>query len=79
MGRFGRIRTSGKQILVADVKGGVRVRGEHDAVLADNVPRTAVLVAKSITDLYAPNISPIALPLEITNECQKGRFHPREC
>jgi hypothetical protein len=50
-------RTATKQVLEADVKGGVGVRSEDDSGLARNVLGPAVFVANGITDLVMINIS----------------------
>lgn len=46
-----RSRTSGKEILVADVKASVGVGGKHGGRVASNIAGAAVLVAEGITDL----------------------------
>lgn len=44
-------RTARQEVLVADVKGSVGVRGEDGLGFADDVSGAAVLVAEGIADL----------------------------
>lgn len=57
------VRTAGKQVLEANVKRSISVRGEDDTVLADDITRATILVAKSITDLKTTIIPTLATSL----------------
>lgn len=69
-------RTAGVDVLEADVEGGVGVRCEDGPRLADNVPRSAVLVPIGVANLQKVHVSPTQsnsiLPISI-RPCQETR------
>ena len=45
-------RTSSQDVLEADIKGGIGVRGESVATFASDIARSVVVIANSILDLH---------------------------
>lgn len=58
-------RTRGQDVLEADVKGRIGVRGESVATLASDVARSVVIVADGILDLYETCIVSISFRLSL--------------
>lgn len=45
-------RTSSQDVLEADIKGGIGVRGESVATFASDIARSVVVIANSVLDLH---------------------------